>query len=125
VTGTHRAWKRDDFGVFVASPVEYQGRVYLLRHRGELVCIDPATGKTIWTGAFPQARAPYYASPVIANGILYAAREDGTVFVARVGEKFELLSENPMGEQIIATPVPVKNRLILRGDQHLFCVAAE
>jgi hypothetical protein len=30
-----------------------------------------------------------------------------------------------MGEQIIATPVPVKNRLILRGDQHLFCVAAE
>ena len=29
----------------------------------------------------PRAPAPYYSSPVIANGLLYAAREDGVVFV--------------------------------------------
>jgi predicted membrane chloride channel (bestrophin family) len=45
------------------------------------------------------------------------------VFAARVGEKFELLSENPMGERIIATPVPAADRLFLRGDKHLFCIA--
>jgi outer membrane protein assembly factor BamB len=106
-----RAWQRDDTGVFVATPAESKGRVYLLRHRGELVCLDPATGNTIWTGNFPEHRTPYYSSPVIANGQLYAAREDGVVFVARVDEKFELLAENPMGERIIATPVPVANRL--------------
>ncbi len=44
---------------------------------------------------------------------------------ARVGEKFELLGENPMGERIIATPVPVANRLLIRGDRHLFCIAAK
>ena len=44
VTATHRVWKRDDIGVFVAALAEYQGRVYLLRHRGEVVCLDPATG---------------------------------------------------------------------------------
>jgi outer membrane protein assembly factor BamB len=60
---------------------------------------------------------------VIANGVFYAAREDGVVFAARVGEKFELLGENPMGEHIIATPVPVGNRLLIRGDNHLFCLA--
>jgi outer membrane protein assembly factor BamB len=99
--------------------------VYLLRHRGAVVCLDPATGKTVWTGAFPENKSPYYSSPVIANGQLYAAREDGVVFVARVGEKFELLGENPMGERIVASPVPANNRLLIRGDRHLFCVAGE
>ncbi len=125
VTATHRAWQRDDTGVFVATPVEYKGRVYLLRHRGGIECIDPATGKTVWTAELPKHRAPYYSSPVIANGLLYAAREDGKVFVARVGEKFELLSENAMGERIIAAPVPVGDRLLVRGDNHLFCIAGE
>jgi outer membrane protein assembly factor BamB len=122
VTESHRAWQRSDIGVFISAPVVAGDRAYLLRHRGEVVCLDPASGKTLWTGAFPKTTAPYYASPVVANGILYAAREDGVVFAARVGEKFEILSENPMGERIIATPVPAANRLLLRGDKHLFCV---
>jgi outer membrane protein assembly factor BamB len=122
VSATHRAWKREDLGVFVTSPTVYQGRVYLLRHKGEVVCLDPASGKTIWTGSFPEHRAPYYSSPVVANGILYAAREDGTVFSARVEERFELLGENAMGERVIASPVPAANRLLIRGDKHLFCV---
>lgn len=123
VTMMHRAWKRDDIGVFVSSPAAYKGRIYLLRHRGEVVCINADDGKTIWNDAFPKDRSSYFSSPVVANGILYAAREDGVVFAARVEGKFELLSENPMGERIIATPVPVSNRLLIRGDQHLFCVS--
>lgn len=122
VTGSHRVWKRDDLGVFVTTPAEYQGRVYLLRHRGEVVCLDPATGRTLWSEALPRTNSPYYSSPLVANGVLFAAREDGTVFAARIGERFELLGENPMGERIIATPVPVGDRLLLRGDRHLFAV---
>jgi hypothetical protein len=44
------------------------------------------------------------------------------IFVASIDGKFELLSENDMGEQIIAAPVPVGGRLLLRGEKHLFCV---
>jgi predicted membrane chloride channel (bestrophin family) len=29
-----------------------------------------------------------------------------------------------MGERIIASPVPVAGRLLLRGEKHLFCVGA-
>ncbi len=125
VTATHRLWKREDLGVFVSSPAVYKGRIYLLRHRGGVVCLDPATGKTVWSDALPEDKSPYYASPIIANGILYAAREDGVVFAARVDERFELLGANPMGERIVASPVPVANRLLLRGDSHLFCVAGD
>jgi outer membrane protein assembly factor BamB len=123
VSGSNRVWQRDDLGVFVTAPASYQGHVYLLRHRGEVVCLDPATGKTVWAESLPRASAPYYSSPVIANGVLYAAREDGVVFSAKVGEKFELLGESPMGERIVATPVLTANRLLIRGDKHLFCVA--
>jgi outer membrane protein assembly factor BamB len=125
VTATHRAWERDDTGCFVPTPAEYQGRVYLLRDRGEVVCVDPATGRTLWSGELPKGSASYYASPTLADGKIYAAREDGVVFVARVGGHFEVLARNEMGERIIAAPVPVSGRLLIRGEKHLFCAGGQ
>ena len=122
VTQTHRLWERDDFGVFAASLIAYEGRVYLVRNKGGVVCLDPATGKPFWEAELPKAAAAYYASPVIAGGILYAAREDGMVFAAKVGERFELLGQNDMGEQILATPAPFAGRLLIRTSETLFCV---
>jgi len=120
-----RVWKREDVGTFVTTPAAYKGRVYLVRDRGEVACLDPASGQTLWSDAFPKASASFYSSPLVAGGKLYAAREDGVVFVARVEDRFELLAENNMGERVIASPVPASNRLLIRGEQHLFCVAAE
>lgn len=126
VTKTNHVWRRDDVGTFVPTPVAYQGRIILVRDRGEVACIDPTNGKTIWEGAFPKHRTNYYASPLIAGDKLYAPREDGTVFVAKVsGDKFELLSENNMEESVIGSPVPAANRILIRGETHLFCVAAK
>jgi len=129
VTATHRAWVRQDTGTFVSTPVAYKSRVFLLRdhgpERGTVECIDPADGKTVWRGVFPKSSAEYYASPVIAGGRLYAAREDGAVMVAAIEEKFEFLAENDLGESVIASPVPVGNRLFIRGEKHLFCIGAK
>jgi outer membrane protein assembly factor BamB len=122
VTSTHRAWERNDTGAFVPTPAECRGRVYLLRDRGEIECLDPATGKTVWSGRLPRKSSNYYASPTVADGKIYAAREDGMVFVTTAEGKFEVLAENDMGERIIASPVPVAGRLLLRGEKHLFCV---
>jgi len=41
-------------------PCAYQGRVYLLRHRGDVVCPQPRDGTTLWTGAFPRDRSSYF-----------------------------------------------------------------
>ena len=64
----------------------------------------------------------YYSSPTVADGKIYAAREDGMLFVAKIDGGFELLSQNDMGERLIASPVPVGDRLLIRGETHLFCV---
>lgn len=126
VTATNRAWKRNDVGTFSPSPAEYKGRIYLVRDRGEIECLDPATGETVWSDALPRSRAAYYASPLIAAGKLYAAREDGKVFVVDVeNDKFELLAENDMGESVIASIVPGDDRIYVRGEKHLFCISGK
>ena len=122
VTKTHKAWMRTDTGTFVPTPVENKGLIYILRDRGEIECLDPVTGKRVWNNALPKTSSNYYASPAVAGGKLYAIREDGVVFVARVEGGYELLSENNMGERVIASPVAVANRLLIRGENHLFCV---
>lgn len=126
VTKSNHVWRRDDVGTFVPSPIAYQGRVILVRDRGEVASIDPETGKTVWEGAFPKHRSNYYASPLIAGGKLYAPREDGAVFVADVAhDKFELLSENAMGESVIGSPIPAGNSILIRGENHLFCIGGD
>jgi hypothetical protein len=81
---------------------------------------------TIWSDAFPKNRAAFYSSPLIAGGNLYAAREDGVIFVAKVtDDKFELLAENDMDEPVIGSPVPALNRIFIRGEKHLFCLVKE
>ena len=80
VTETNHVWLRNDVGTFVPTPAVYKDRVILVRDRGQVACIDPATGKTIWEDAFPKNRASYYASPLVAGDKLYApARGRGRV----------------------------------------------
>ena len=125
VTKTNHVWNRDDVGTFVPTPAVSRGQVILVRDRGEVASIDPSTGKTIWEGTFPKNRANYYASPLIAGDKLYAPREDGTVAVASIaGNRFEVLSENDMGESIIGSPIPAADSILIRGERHLFCVAS-
>jgi len=120
VTATNRKWTLEGKGSFVPSPAVQDGKVYLVRDRGEVLCVNPRDGKVEWTGAFPKDRASYYSSPTIADGKIYAAREDGIVFVAHFQNGFKLLNENNMGERVIASPVPVNGSLLIRGEKNLF-----
>jgi len=122
VTETHRLWTRRDTGAFVPTPVVSAGKIYLVRDEGEVECLALDSGKTLWSDRFPKNRNKYYGSPMIADGKMFVPREDGIVMVARIGDKFELLNENDMGERVIASPVPVAGRLLIRGEQHLFCI---
>jgi hypothetical protein len=48
------------------------------------------------------------------------------VAVVRVGEAgMELVSQNEMGERIAASPVPVSNKLLVRGVDHLYCLGSK
>jgi hypothetical protein len=60
---------------------------------------------------------------VAVNGKLYIATEQGDVVVVRMGEKFEVLATNSMGEDMfIATPAVAGNSMYLRGQSTLYCI---
>jgi outer membrane protein assembly factor BamB len=121
VTKTHRLWTRSDTGCFVPSPAVSDGKVYILRDRGEVHCIDPKTGKSEWEDAFPRASSSYYGSPTIAGTKLYAPREDGVILIADISTGFKYLGQYDMGERVIASPVPVNDRILIRGEKNLLC----
>ena len=70
---------------------------------------------------FPRGKGDYYSSPTVVGGTLYAAREDGVVMAASIADG-KLLAENSMGERVIASPVPVGDTLLIRGEKHLFAI---
>jgi outer membrane protein assembly factor BamB len=120
VTEKNRIWTRDDdHGAFVPTPAVSNGHIYILGDRGQVHCLNPRTGETVWTNKLPKAAQNYYASPTIADGKLYAAREDGQFFVATADEKLEVLFQHHFEEQIIASPIATGDRILLRTATHL------
>ena len=122
MTKAHRLWKRTDIGSFVPTPGAYEGKVYVIHDRGQIDCIDPLTGKSIWSSVLPKGKGNFYSSPLIAGNHLYAAREDGMFYVAKLGETFEIVSEIDMKDRIIASPIAASGRLLIRTSRSLFCV---
>ena len=126
VTESHRLWERDDLGADCPTPVGRDGKMFVLSDRGQINYIKADTGKDIWVDALPRAKAKYYSSPILAGDLLYCVREDGIVFVVKVGsEGMSLVAENDMREQLAATPVPINGKLLIRGQEHLFCIEKE
>jgi outer membrane protein assembly factor BamB len=122
VTESGRLWEQELEGPDVPTPIVADGKAYVLSDGGKLSCRDVATGKELWSGILPKGRDKYFASPVLAGDLLYCVREDGTAFVVDVSDGFKLLTEkgNDLGERVIATPVPVRDSLLVRGVDHLF-----
>ena len=124
VTKSHRVWERlDNKGCFVPTPAVHDGKVYILGDRGQVHCLDPETGKTVWEAKLPRGAQSYYSSPTIADGKIYVGREDGKLMVAELNEGLKVLFERDFGKRIVASPVPVGDRILLRNDSHLMCFA--
>jgi outer membrane protein assembly factor BamB len=113
-------WTKEGVAGDVPTPVVDGERVYSLTDVGKVTCLDLKTGEEHWSADLPRSRNKFYASPVLAGDKLYCVHEGGMAFVGRVGNKFELLAENDMGERVIATPVAVRGGLLIRGEKHLF-----
>lgn len=126
VTESHWAWRDDKLGTDAATPVLHDGKVYVLKDggpaRGRLTCLDAKTGKKQWETQLPKAPQVYYASPLLVGDHLYCVREDGMVISGKVGaEGMTDVKEHALEENVIASPVSVGGRLLVRTDKHLFC----
>jgi outer membrane protein assembly factor BamB len=123
VTKSHVAWSKSGPYPDVPTPAALDGRVYLCGDRGEITCLDMKTGHQFWTERLPRGDAVFSASPVIADGKMYATNENGTTFVLQLGDKPELIATNQLRENTYATPAFVDGRVYVRTAEYLFCIA--
>ncbi len=101
------------------SPTVSKGRVFMLSSRGVVNCADVVSGAPLWDLRLEGAFA---ASPLIADGKLYAVNEEGTTSVVDISGQPKILSVNPLSGPILASPVAAGGCLFLRTDQFLYCV---
>jgi outer membrane protein assembly factor BamB len=122
---SHVAWKGEEISSDVPTPAAADGRVYVVRDRGELACLDIKTGKILWRGALERSGSyAYSASPILADGKIYVTREDGLTTVLAQGDQWKVLATNPLDGFVVATPVLLDGRILLRSDTHLYCIGA-
>lgn len=125
IEGTeHVVWTLDHDTPDIASPLLSDGRLYF--HKGKtglLSCVDAATGKPHYMAERIPGLDRIYASPLAAAGHVYLTGRSGTTVVIKDSDKLEIVATNSVGETLDATPVPVDDELILRGENHLFCIA--
>jgi len=116
------AWSKQRGGVYLPSPLVYDERLYTVANNGILSVYEAKTGTRIYQQRVGDGGS-FVASPVLAAGKLYISSEDGDVYVVKAGAQYELLSKNPIGEPILATPALAGDLLLVRGAKHLFAIA--
>jgi outer membrane protein assembly factor BamB len=114
-------WRQNDSAPYVASAVLYNDLLYYTKERrGILSCVDAATGKVLYKDQRLPETGMLYASLAAASGRIYVTNRNGTTFVIKHGEKYNVISTNKLGEGIDASPVFVGKQILFRGQKHLY-----
>jgi outer membrane protein assembly factor BamB len=115
-------WSTTRGGSMTPTPIVYGDYIYSINVSGIVGCYDARTGARQYLERLEHGGSGFSASPVAADGRIYFPSEDGEVFVVKAGPSFELLSTNPMGEVIMATPAVSGGIIFIRTLGHLVAV---
>ncbi len=118
-------WKTNQRTPYVPSPLPVGESLYFLNHyQGVLSCLDPKTGKTR-AGPFRLGSIrDVYASPVSAANRIYITDRSGITLVLNHGDEPKPIARNELDDTFSASAALVGKELFLRGERHLYCIAA-
>jgi outer membrane protein assembly factor BamB len=122
VTGDHLLWRQKKGASDIPSPLYHDGRLYLVNDKGLASCLDGESGKVVWN---ERLQGLFSSSLTLVGDRLYATNEEGTTYVLKAGRQYELLATNKLGDEVLASPVPMGNRLLIRSTRFLWCLGAD
>ncbi len=105
-------WKMPGGTPDVASPVIYQGLVYLADEKGVLACVAADTGETIYEERLFASN--HRSTPVAVDGKIIIVGRDGQLYVVKAGRNFELLSKVDLAEETTASPAIADGKIFVR-----------
>jgi outer membrane protein assembly factor BamB len=117
------AWSRTRAGPSMASPLYYDGLLYILEQRGGMIsCYDGQTGEP----AYYRTRIPdatgFTASPWAAGSNIFCLDDSGQTIVLKAGRSFGVVGRNTVGEMCWSTPAFSDTEILLRSIDHLYCI---
>ena len=122
VSRSHIAWHVDKYvRCYVPSPVLVGQRLYVADDRGTASCFDSTSGERLWQGRLSGA---FNASLVATPEHVYFLARDGVTSIVATGDQLQIVATNPLHEPCDASPAISNGRIYIRGEKHLFCIAA-
>jgi len=116
--GGEVAWEQPR-GVPMISSLLHAGQLlYSFTTSGIAWCFEASSGTPVWQG---RLGGEFSASPVLVDGRILIANDQGTLFTLKAGREFVLESQLDLGESIQASPALAAGRLFLRTAGHLLC----
>ena len=117
------AWRMKGKTPYVPTPVSNGKTVFALSDGGVLAALDAKSGNEKWA---QQMQANFYASPIIADGKLYALTREGEMIIADISSAYKELSRCPLSpgpeaEWADATPAIAHGRIYVRLGARIDC----
>lgn len=114
-------WSTPRGGSYMHTLLLYNNRLYNANWNGIVVCLDPITGKEIYNAKLGKTKS-FIASPVASDGKIYIVDEEGTVFILKDGDTFNLLAEIPLKDNCLTAPSITDGMIYFRTQKYLFAV---
>jgi len=105
---------------YVPTPLFYEDRLYLWGDGGILSCLDAKTGKGIYK---ERIGGNFFGSPIAVNGKILCVSREGQLVIVEAGDTFKLLGSSTLSSGTSSTPAVANNRLFIRTDTTLICIA--
>ena len=113
------AWSNLTDGTYIPTPLVYGQYLFTMGNNGIVNAYNAQTGERAFRGRVGMGGA-FSASPVAADGRLYAASEDGEIYVVTAGPGLTQIARNDMNEVIMATPAISDGMIVVRTLGHVY-----
>jgi outer membrane protein assembly factor BamB len=114
-------WYLPRGGSYMHTLLLYRDRLYNVNWNGVINCLDPLTGQEIYNAKIGKS-ASFIGSPVASDGKIYIPGEEGTLYIIRDGDQFNLEAEIPLNDICMTSPAISEEMLFIRTQKYLIAV---
>lgn len=122
VAERYMLWSKDDAGSYMPTPIVVGDLLFVVNDQARVEVWNKKSGEAV--GKARLERGAHTASPVAADGLIYAANEEGDVNIFRADGTLEKVGAPSIADRVLATPALVDGVLYVRGQRFLTAIGA-
>jgi hypothetical protein len=117
------SWSTPNRGIEMASPLVYEGFVYVLSRRNGLIyCYEADQGGVAYYRTPIGGAGEFWASLWGHDGKVFCLDASGTTHILATGSALQRISKNTLDDQFWATPAAAAGMLIMRGAKFVYAI---